>query len=75
MEKKCSKCKKNKGVEEFSRDKSKKDGLTSACRECNNKREKNKGKMAVISLRSRNKQSSRGSVKFVKCATVKVICK
>ncbi|KGR91356.1 hypothetical protein CD30_05940 [Ureibacillus massiliensis 4400831 = CIP 108448 = CCUG 49529] len=36
----CSKCKATKSIEEFSKDKSKKDGLTSACRECNIKREK-----------------------------------
>lgn len=40
MEKKCSKCKQIKSVEEFSRDRSNKGGLTSACRECNNTREK-----------------------------------
>lgn len=40
MLKQCSKCKETKSVEEFSRDRSKKDGLTSACRECNNNREK-----------------------------------
>ncbi|ASF29967.1 MULTISPECIES: HNH endonuclease [Bacillus amyloliquefaciens group] len=40
MLKQCSKCKEIKSVEGFSRDKSKKDGLTSACRECNNNREK-----------------------------------
>ncbi|PFZ91888.1 hypothetical protein COF46_21380 [Bacillus pseudomycoides] len=40
MGKKCSKCKEIKGVKEFSRDRSKTDGLTSACRECNNTREK-----------------------------------
>lgn len=36
----CSKCMDNKSIEEFSRDKSKKDGFTSVCRECNNNREK-----------------------------------
>jgi hypothetical protein len=36
----CSKCKATKSLEEFSKDKSKKGGLTSACRECNNNREK-----------------------------------
>jgi len=36
----CSKCKTIKGLKEFSKDKSKKDGLTSACRACNNAREK-----------------------------------
>lgn len=36
----CTKCKESKKLEEFSKDKSKKDGLTSACRECNNNREK-----------------------------------
>ena len=40
MFKKCSKCKENKNVEQFSRDKSKSDGLTSACKGCNNHREK-----------------------------------
>lgn len=40
MLKKCSKCQGNKGVEEFSKDRNKKDGLTCACRECNNNREK-----------------------------------
>ncbi|NRG29171.1 HNH endonuclease [Bacillus circulans] len=40
MIKKCSKCKETKFIKEFSRDRSKKDGLTSACRECNNNREK-----------------------------------
>jgi hypothetical protein len=40
MDKKCSKCKESKGLEEFSKDRSKSDGLTSACRECNNTREK-----------------------------------
>lgn len=38
--KKCSKCKVTKNLSEFSKDKSKKDGLTSACKECNNNREK-----------------------------------
>ncbi|PEF62031.1 hypothetical protein COJ93_11660 [Bacillus anthracis] len=36
----CSKCKQTKEGEEFGKDRSKKDGLTSACRECNNRREK-----------------------------------
>ena len=36
----CTKCKRTKEVAEFSKDKSKKDGLTSACRVCNNNREK-----------------------------------
>lgn len=40
MEKKCSKCKEIKRVKEFSRDRSKTDELTSACKECNNAREK-----------------------------------
>ncbi|QEY22436.1 HNH endonuclease [Psychrobacillus sp. AK 1817] len=40
MYKKCSKCKESKSVEKFSKDKSKSDGLTSACKECNNYREK-----------------------------------
>ncbi|KMY54942.1 hypothetical protein AC623_14195 [Bacillus sp. FJAT-27231] len=40
MLKQCSKCKEIKSVEEFSKDKSKKDGLASACRACNNNREK-----------------------------------
>jgi len=40
MLKKCSKCQINKSVEEFSKDRSKNDGFTSACRECNNNREK-----------------------------------
>ncbi|WP_305926515.1 HNH endonuclease [Bacillus mycoides] len=40
MGKKCSKCKEIKSVKEFSRDRSKTDGITSACRECNNTREK-----------------------------------
>lgn len=40
MKKKCTKCNKTKSVKEFSKDKSKKDGLTSACKECNNSREK-----------------------------------
>jgi len=38
--KKCSKCQNIKSLKEFSKDKSKKDGLTSACRVCNNAREK-----------------------------------
>jgi hypothetical protein len=40
MLKKCSKCQGFKNVEGFSKDRDKFDGLTSACRECNNKREK-----------------------------------
>lgn len=40
MGKKCSKFKEIKSVKEFSRDRSKTDGITSACRECNNSREK-----------------------------------
>lgn len=40
MLKKCSKCQGNKRLEEFSKDKSKKDGFTSACRDCNNERDK-----------------------------------
>jgi hypothetical protein len=39
-EKTCTKCKKRKSVTEFSKDRSKSDGLTSACRECNNNRER-----------------------------------
>jgi hypothetical protein len=40
MKKICTKCNKTKSVEEFGKDKTKKDGLTSACSECNNNREK-----------------------------------
>lgn len=36
----CSKCKKTKSIEDFSGDRKKKDGLTCACKECNNNREK-----------------------------------
>jgi hypothetical protein len=36
----CTKCKTTKSFVEFSNDKNKKDGLTSACRACNNNREK-----------------------------------
>lgn len=39
-EKTCTKCKKRKSVLAFSKDRSKSDGLTSACRECNNNRER-----------------------------------
>lgn len=38
--KQCSKCNATKNLAEFGKDKSKIDGLTSACRACNNKREK-----------------------------------
>lgn len=40
MYKVCTKCKESKMVKGFSKDRSKQDGLTSACRECNNNREK-----------------------------------
>ncbi|MEK4081285.1 HNH endonuclease [Solibacillus sp. FSL K6-1126] len=40
MSKKCSKCKEIKIREKFGIDSTKSDGLTSACRECNNNREK-----------------------------------
>lgn len=40
MLKKCSKCSENKSVERFSKDRSKSDGLTSACKECNKNRER-----------------------------------
>lgn len=40
MLKQCSKCQENKSIEEFSKDRCKSDGLTSACRECNKNREK-----------------------------------
>lgn len=41
MGKKCSKCKVVKSKSEFSRDKSKKDGLYSSCKECKEKHRKN----------------------------------
>lgn len=40
MLKKCSKCQESKSVKGFSKDRSKKDGLTSACKECNKNRDR-----------------------------------
>lgn len=75
MGKKCSKCKEIKSVKESSRDRSKTDGITSACRECNNTREKNVGQMVVILPRSKNKTPSTNMVHAAKSVTVLVLYK
>jgi hypothetical protein len=66
--KKCSKCKSIKNLEEFSKDKSKSDGLTSACRECNNNREKKRRGNGGDFTKMQKKAA------FIKCGCFCQIC-
>ena len=55
MTKVCSKCKKEKEENDFVKDPSKKDGLYSSCKECNNRRRKGKYKEEAKEYREKNK--------------------